>query len=452
MSKAIEIKNLSFSYKNYDSIGNKYCDPIFTDVNLSIEKGNHVLIAGTPNGGKTTLSRILTKAIDKYIKGKIEGKILVFGKNLKTIQPWDLINLLSIIEQNTSEQLISASVIDEMAFPLESLGLDKQEIKSRISSSLKEWKLEDKKDFNPQILSGGEKKRLLLAICYSIDPEIIIFDETFDELDEHWKQYLKQKIKDSNKTIVVLQSRVNKSLEGVFNRIFKIQDKKIVEIEEANLFTKNKSYQNFKVITSKTSITAENVTVEHKPNFFLKVPSFKLNKGEVVSLIGRNGSGKTTFARTLCGLDSLSLGSFSIAKDDLPLKVGYLFQNPDYQIFLPTVMDELSYPPSCKISKEEIENTCKKFNLDSKKNASLISYPERKRLQAAVYYQLNRDFYILDEIESSLDNETSYYLINALREKGAGILLITHEKEIKNWCNRTYFIENQTMKEVNDEI
>jgi len=452
MSNAIKIKNLSFSYKNYDKIGSEYCDPIFTNANLSVEKGDHILIAGAPNGGKTTLSRILTKAIDKYIKGKLEGEILLLGKNLKEIQPWNLMNLLSIIEQNTSEQLISTSVIDEMAFPLESLGLDKKEIKSRISSSLKEWELEDKKDFNPQILSGGEKKRLLLAISYSIDPEIIIFDETFDELDESWKQYLKEKIKSSKKTIVVLQSRVNESFEGVFNKIFKINDKKLLEINETELFNENKIYKKFSVSKSNTSITGKNLLVEHKPNFYLKVPSFKLNKGEVVSLIGRNGSGKTTFARALCGLDNLSTGDFSISQEKLPLKVGYLFQNPDYQIFLPTVMDELSYPPNSKITKEEIENTCKKFNLDPNKNASLISYPERKRLQAAVYYQLNRDFYILDEIESSLDNETSYSLINTLRQKGAGILLITHEKEIQKWCNRTYFIENQTLKEVNYEI
>ncbi|MFA7109089.1 MAG: ABC transporter ATP-binding protein [Sphaerochaetaceae bacterium] len=452
MSNAIEIKNLSFSYKNYDKIGFEYCDSIFANLNLSIAKGDHVLIAGSPNSGKTTLSRILTKAIDKYIKGKLEGEISISGKELKNIQPWDLMNLLSIIEQNTSEQLISTTVIDEMAFPLESLGINRKEIKLRISSSLKEWDLEDKKDFNPQILSGGEKKRLLLAICYSINPEIIIFDETFDELDENWKDYLKDKIKNSKKTIIVLQSRVNESLKGVFNKIFKIEGKKLLEIDETELFNGNKTYKKFSINSSTALITAENVSVEHRPNFCLQIPFFKLNKGEVVSLIGRNGSGKTTFARALCGLDNLSMGNFSYSKQDLPLKVGYLFQNPDYQIFLPTVMDELSYPPSNKTTKEEIEKTCKRFDLDPKKNASLISYPERKRLQAAVYYQLDRDFYILDEIESSLDNETSYSLINALREKGAGILLITHEKEIMNWCNRTYFIENQILKEAINEI
>jgi len=138
MSNAIEIKNLSFSYKNYDKIGFEYCDSIFANLNLSIAKGDHVLIAGSPNSGKTTLSRILTKAIDKYIKGKLEGEISISGKELKNIQPWDLMNLLSIIEQNTSEQLISTTVIDEMAFPLESLGINRKEIKFRDSSRFEE--------------------------------------------------------------------------------------------------------------------------------------------------------------------------------------------------------------------------------------------------------------------------------------------------------------------------
>ena len=101
---------------------------------------------------------------------------------------------------------------------------------------------------------------------------------------------------------------------------------------------------------------------------------FSLESGEVVALMGPNGSGKSTFSRLLCGLDDMDRGSIVIdgkecGKEDLGRSVGYMFQNPDYQIFLPTVKDELSYSLSfLKISEKEkekrLEETASLFSLD----------------------------------------------------------------------------------------
>ena len=166
---------------------------------------------------------------------------------------------------------------------------------------------------------------------------------------------------------------------------------------------------------------------------------FSLESGEVVALMGPNGSGKSTFSRLLCGLDDKERGSIVIdgkecGKEDLGRSVGYMFQNPDYQIFLPTVKDELSYSLSfLKISEKEkekrLEETASLFSLDLSDTASLMSYGERKRLQSAIYYSLDRPFYILDELDSALSYKESVSILQRLSEKGAGILLITHDEE-----------------------
>ena len=155
--------------------------------------------------------------------------------------------------------------------------------------------------------------------------------------------------------------------------------------------------------------------------------------------MGPNGSGKSTFSRLLCGLDSFDKGRIEIDGEEanrerLERSVGYMFQNPDYQIFLPTVKDELYYSLSLlKITEKErerrLEETATLFSLNLSSTASIMSYGERKRLQSAIYYSLDRPFYILDELDSALSYKESVSIIQRLSEKGAGILLITHDEE-----------------------
>ena len=171
----------------------------------------------------------------------------------------------------------------------------------------------------------------------------------------------------------------------------------------------------------------------------LSVDDFSLESGEVVALMGPNGSGKSTFSRILCGLDTPSKGTIILDetpcnKERLERSVGYMFQNPDYQIFLPTVKDELSYSLSfLKIKEKEKEKrlseTADLFSLSLSDTASLMSYGERKRLQSAIYYSLDRPFYILDELDSALTYKESISILEKLSRNGAGILLITHDDD-----------------------
>jgi energy-coupling factor transporter ATP-binding protein EcfA2 len=157
-------------------------------------------------------------------------------------------------------------------------------------------------------------------------------------------------------------------------------------------------------------------------------------------LVGANGSGKSTFARLACGLDLPSGGSFSLdGKEATPTmlqrNVGYLFQNPDLQIFLPTVREELSWSldRDKRISKAEKERRVKEcadlFGLCLNDTPTTMSYPERKALQAAVYYLLDRPFYILDELDNALTYAKAQMIVRLLQKNGSGLLIITHDRK-----------------------
>ena len=174
--------------------------------------------------------------------------------------------------------------------------------------------------------------------------------------------------------------------------------------------------------------------------------------------MGHNGSGKSTFSRILCGLDKPEKGSITIDGEIrqgnmLSRSVGYMFQNPDYQIFLPTVRDELSYslsflPLEKKEKERRLEELSEIFSLKLDSVASLMGYGEKKRLQAAIYASLDRDFYILDELDSALSYRESVYILDKLRAKGAGILLITHDSVFaSSLTDRLYRAEGGVISE-----
>ena len=187
--------------------------------------------------------------------------------------------------------------------------------------------------------------------------------------------------------------------------------------------------------------------------------SFRLCRGQVVCLSGANGSGKSTFSRLLCALEDKTSGSIMIdgmIQDSscLMRRVGYVFQNPDHQIFLPNVRDELM---SCleplgidRAEKERrVDEAASLFGLAVDESATLMSYGRRKRLQCAIYYLLDRPYYILDEIEAALPASDAALMVRLLAGRGAGILVISHDSIFASRiAARRYEIREGVMHEV----
>ena len=453
----LKLENLSFAYENY---GNTIREKIFDGVNLYVQDKEKILILGECGSGKSTLSSILASLTPAYNQGKLEGDISYDGKGIESAH--EMMSFLSLVPQDPGAYIITTSCEDELAYPLESLAVSRDEMKRRIDLSLSAWGLERYRTVMPAGLSGGEKKRLAIACALISDPEFVIFDESFDDLDVFWKEKLGNVIRDGDFTGIVTSARFIPSFRGLFDAVYRIEDRKLVRISEDDAF-ENFSFS-IPCLDVKDTCTLEavNIKIEKEREntlFTLSVPSFHLKRGEIVSLCGDNGSGKSTFSRMLCALESPSQGSILINgavadRKTLQRQVGYVFQNPDYQIFLPSVRDELSYSFSflyvSKAEKEKrLEELSMLFSLDLDASAALMSYGERKRLQCAIYYSLGRSFYILDEIEASLPYSESARMVELLSSRGAGILLISHDEDfVRCAAVRNYMIESGVMHEI----
>ena len=453
----LKLENLSFAYENY---GNTIREKIFDGVNLYVQDKEKILILGECGSGKSTLSSILASLTPAYNQGKLEGEISYDGKGIESAH--EMMSFLSLVPQDPGAYIITTSCEDELAYPLESLAVSRDEMKRRIDLSLSAWGLERYRTVMPAGLSGGEKKRLAIACALISDPEFVIFDESFDDLDVFWKEKLGNVIRDGNFTGIVTSARFIPSFRGLFDAVYRIEDRKLVRISEDDAFENFSFSIPYLDVKETCTLEALNIKIEKEREntlFTLSVPSFHLKRGEIVSLCGDNGSGKSTFSRMLCALESPSQGSILINgavadRKTLQRQVGYVFQNPDYQIFLPSVRDELSYSFSflyvSKAEKEKrLEELSMLFSLDLDASAALMSYGERKRLQCAIYYSLGRSFYILDEIEASLPYSESARMVELLSSRGAGILLISHDEDfVRCAAVRNYMIESGVMHEI----
>ena len=188
-------------------------------------------------------------------------------------------------------------------------------------------------------------------------------------------------------------------------------------------------------------LTAEDLSFSYsgKGAFSLEVEHLSFKAGETVCVVGRNGCGKTTLGRILCGLLRPETGRISLAEpgalpgkagpEDLHRHVGYMFQNPDYQIFLPTVRDELMY--GGRSGDDTIREAAELFSLGAlDAPPALLSYGTRKRLQAACYFLLRRRVYILDEADSGISYGDFRRILSNLAGPDRSVLVITHDVDL----------------------
>lgn len=457
----IEIRSLSFSYPHYEHIGKKR-GSILKDISLKVGMGERILIIAPPDSGKTTLAKILIRGIPTYGGGILSGSAIVDEMNILESESYDIMDTITYIGQNPQEQLLMNTCEDEISFPLEALSFNKEEISKRVSSSLEKWGLKEHIDVHPQELSGGERKRLLLAVSEALDAKVWILDEIFDDLDADYKQTLMNTLQKRKGCSITFASRFLPEFTHFFSSIYTIKDGRLLHVEQGDVIevqqeriNKQTSKLSQKILRLQDGIIIHpRRSVKSESVFTLHVENFYVQQNEIVALVGPNGSGKSTLSRSLCGLDPIHQGSITIEGESFtPSKlkehVGYLFQNPDYFLFLPTVFDELTFSlrndsSLSKKEKEHIAIECAhKFHLTLTDNPTMMSYGERKRLQAAVYYLLTRPFLIIDEIDSGITYSQAYEILERYKERECGIIIISHDASFaSSVAHRTYEIRD----------
>ncbi|MCA6214141.1 ATP-binding cassette domain-containing protein [Thermococcus bergensis] len=172
----IRVEELSFKYAGAKEYS-------LRDISFRVKKGEFLGILGASGSGKSTLCLTFNGIIPHSIRGDFEGNVFVKGYNTREASVAELSKIVGLVLQNPDSQLFNMTVEEEVAFALENLGLDVEEIRRRVYWALKITGLEGlEKEFPPN-LSGGQKQRLAIASVLALKPEVLVLDEPTSQLD-----------------------------------------------------------------------------------------------------------------------------------------------------------------------------------------------------------------------------------------------------------------------------
>lgn len=505
----IEFENFSFQYLAQGK-------PTLNNINLTIYEGEKVLFVGPSGSGKSTLSNCINGLVPFLYKGNIEGSLKINGQDTKDMSIFELSKHVGTVLQDPDSQFIGLTVGEDIAFSLENHCVEQNEMKEKVIEVSKIVEVEDLLKNSPNSLSGGQKQRVTLGGVMVGEANILLFDEPLASLDPKSGKKAIELIdsiqKNSNKTIIIIEHRLEDVLHCDVDRIIVVNDGQIVadmtteEILSSNVLKesgireplyitalkyadckidKNINPQNIKTLCideykekikawyndvleeireekKEVILELKNIDFSYdKTKKILNDISFKIYKGEMVSIVGRNGAGKSTISKLILGFYKPKNGSILLENKDLSNstikeradEIGVVMQNPNQMISKAMIFDEVALGLKMRgINEEEIKErvfkALKICGLYEFRNwpISALSFGQKKRVTIASILVLNPKIIILDEPTAGQDFKHYTEIMEFLKELnniGITIVMITHDMHLMlEYTNRTIVLSN----------
>ena len=456
----IELKDFSFQYKAQS-------EPTLKNLNLTIYKGEKVLIVGPSGSGKSTIGQCLNGIIPNIYKGTSSGQFLIQGKEAFDLSIYEKSHLVSTVLQDTDGQFIGLSVAEDLAFALENDMVDLGTMKERVRSWAERLDLMKLLDHRPQDLSGGQKQRVSLAGVLIDESPILLFDEPLANLDPKSGQdiidLIDQIHEEQGTTTIIIEHRLEDVLYRPVDRVILINQGQVLfngrpdELLRTTLLAENGIREPLYLTTlrqlgqdidqlehldrledieltgvnrsipeatfTKTGEAEELLKLEQisfayqKDHPILKDISLTIPKGQRLAIVGKNGAGKSTLAKAICGFITTE-GQYTSRGEDIKQesvkeraeRVGYVLQNPNQMISTNMIFDEVALGLRLRgISEEDIKErvyqVLKTCGLYEfrKWPISALSYGQKKRVTIASILVLGPEILVLDEPTAGQD-------------------------------------------------
>ena len=456
----IELKDFSFQYKAQS-------EPTLKNLNLTIYKGEKVLIVGPSGSGKSTIGQCLNGIIPNIYKGTSSGQFLIQGKEAFDLSIYEKSHLVSTVLQDTDGQFIGLSVAEDLAFALENDMVELGTMKERVQSWAERLDLMKLLDHRPQDLSGGQKQRVSLAGVLIDESPILLFDEPLANLDPKSGQdiidLIDQIHEEQGTTTIIIEHRLEDVLYRPVDRVILINQGQVLfngrpdELLRTTLLAENGIREPLYLTTlrqlgqdidqlehldrledieltgvnrsipeatfTKTGETEELLKLEqisfaYQENHpILKNISLSIPKGQRLAIVGKNGAGKSTLAKAICGFITTE-GQYTSRGEDIKQesvkeraeRVGYVLQNPNQMISTNMIFDEVALGLRLRgISEEDIKErvyqALKTCGLYEfrKWPISALSYGQKKRVTIASILVLGPEILVLDEPTAGQD-------------------------------------------------
>lgn len=456
----IELKDFSFQYKAQS-------EPTLKNLNLTIYKGEKVLIVGPSGSGKSTIGQCLNGIIPNIYKGTSSGQFLIQGKEAFDLSIYEKSHLVSTVLQDTDGQFIGLSVAEDLAFALENDMVELGTMKERVQSWAERLDLMKLLDHRPQDLSGGQKQRVSLAGVLIDESPILLFDEPLANLDPKSGQdiidLIDQIHEEQGTTTIIIEHRLEDVLYRPVDRVILINQGQVLfngrpdELLRTTLLAENGIREPLYLTTlrqlgqdidqlehldrledieltgvnrsipeatfTKTGETEELLKLEqisfaYQENHpILKNISLSIPKGQRLAIVGKNGAGKSTLAKAICGFITTE-GQYTSRGEDIKQesvkeraeRVGYVLQNPNQMISTNMIFDEVALGLRLRgVAEEDIKErvyqALKTCGLYEfrKWPISALSYGQKKRVTIASILVLGPEILVLDEPTAGQD-------------------------------------------------
>lgn len=485
MNTAVAVDNLAFTYR-----GGK--EPAIRDIQFSVGEGQFVAVMGHAGAGKSTLCLCLNALIPRLLRGRIEGRVLVKGLDASVSTLRAMAQVVGFISQDFESQLICTSVEQEVAFGPENYSVPRAELRRRVDKYLTLVRLLHLKEREQATLSGGQKQLLSIAAVLALETPILMMDGATSDLDavareqvlsiartaasegrsvimvEHDAESVTQAdcivlMKDGR---VAAQDDARKVLSqpalleecGVrppqliaLSRYLGFEESPLT-VEESLDLLQSRGYSLRRRTERINRVPGPPILeTRHVSHFYpdshveaLRDITVAIHEGDFVAVLGQNGSGKSTLGKLLSGILRPAAGEIwaagkktaEMSRKALAKLAGYVYQNPDSQIFATTVYEEASFAPrNFGIAKEEIRarvsEALRAVNLEGyeERDPFGLTRGERQRLAVASILVSRPKVLILDEPTTGLDYHQQLSMMKMLAVlHGAGhtIVIITH--------------------------
>lgn len=472
MKPFIQFKDFTFKY-------DVQAEPTLKAIDLTIEKGQKVLIVGASGSGKSTIGHCLNGIIPNIHQGEKIGQLLIDGQDVFDQSVYDKSRLVSTVLQDPDGQFIGLTVAEDLAFSLENDCVPLPEMQSKVQSWAERLDLMAFLQHRPQDLSGGQKQRVSLAGVLIDESPILLFDEPLANLDPKSGQETIDLIdrihKEEEATTIIIEHRLEDVLYRPVDKIVLVNDGHILfngdpdSLLKTDLLMENgireplyitalkdlgvdiEAMDNLSRIadlklpqitleshgfadkqpTKAPLLSVQNLTFAYqKDHPVLKGMILDVHKGERIAIVGKNGSGKSTLAKAICQFITPDGDIFyqgqSVMSDSIKEraeKIGYVLQNPNQMISQTMVFDEVALGLRLRgIDEASVEqrvlDTLKICGLFPfrKWPISALSFGQKKRVTIASVLVMNPEILLLDEPTAGQDKKNYTEIMTFLDE------------------------------------
>ncbi|WP_313356671.1 ATP-binding cassette domain-containing protein [Microbacterium sp.] len=458
--------------------------PALQNVSFDVHPGEVVLLLGPSGSGKSTLTLALNGLIPQSVENAtMTGSVQVSGRDTRTTPVAQLSPEVSTVFQDPDSQLVTGTVLDEVAFALENLRLPASDVLARAEQALRRVGLWSRRRWNPDLLSGGGRQRLAIACALALRSRVIVLDEPTANLDPQGVRdvyvALGELIRDAEqRAIVLVEHDVDAAVDLATRVIVFDHDghllldgpaRETLQLHAGTLRTlgvlspADRTPAAGMPATGDTTrpasspdaargvapaITARDIVVEKRGARVLDVPHLDIARGSFTAIMGANGAGKTTLLQALGGVAPPTRGTVRIDGVDvgrasprvLASHAGFVFQNPEHQFIAGTVRDELAHGlrlqrvETAEID-ERVDEMLARFGLTAKAHTHpfLLSGGEKRRLSVGTALITRPAVIALDEPTFGQDRARAAELLGMLQElqrAGTTVVIVSHDRRL----------------------